>query len=54
MGKIKKIAKYTKVLPIRFKPETYLKIQVQAEKEGLELSTWIRKNIVEILRGNAG
>ena len=52
VAKIKKKAKYTKVIPIRFSEESWHRIIIKATKEKLEPSTWIRKNILDTLNGN--
>lgn len=49
MAKVKKIAKYTKSIPIRFSEEDWHKIVLAANKEKLEASTWIRQQILKIL-----
>jgi len=52
MAKIKKTAKYTKSVPIRFQDEDWHRIVLAANKEKLEASTWIRQRILKILDGD--
>lgn len=49
MAKPKKKAKYTKIIPIRFTDEQWVRIQIQASKEKLDVSVWIRKNLLDLL-----
>lgn len=49
-----KIARYTKGINIRIKPETYTKLLTQAEREKREPSGLVRKLIEEYLNNKEG
>lgn len=47
MPRPNKKAKYTRIIPIRFTDDQWLKIQVQAQKDKLDSSVWIRKTSLD-------
>ena len=49
-GRPKKLIKYTKTINVRFTPDQWLKILLEAQKEHLEPSVHIRKTVLEALK----
>ena len=49
-GRPKKQVKYTKTINVRFTPDQWLQVLLNAQKEHLEPSVHIRKTVLEALK----
>lgn len=49
-GRPKKQVKYTKTINVRFTPDQWLRVLLNAQKEHLEPSVHIRKTVLEALK----